>query len=130
MPPAMQHVLARDLVEREQVHRMRDLEAAADRHLVVHEVRAAARFLHAPHADLVGVELAAASSAASRDCDARASPPRMTTMMCEPPEKAGRLPPATGASVKCLISGVTCSMATTSTGMVCACSRDSQRIPL
>ncbi len=30
----------------------------------------------------------------------------MTTTMCEPPEKAGMLPPATGASVKCLISGV------------------------
>src|ERR1700734_3846514 len=44
----------------------------------------------------------------------------MTTTMCEPPEKAGMLPPATGARVKCLISGVSRSMALTSTARVCS----------
>src|SRR5580698_9417533 len=44
----------------------------------------------------------------------------MTTTMCEPPEKAGMLPPPTGARVKCLISGVSRSMALTSTAKVCS----------
>jgi hypothetical protein len=89
---------------------MRDLEARADGDLVVHEVRAAAGFLHAPYADLVGIELVRrAQQGVGVAMHARA--PRraslcMTTTMCEPPEKAGMLPPPTGASLKCLISGV------------------------
>ena len=51
-------MLARDFVEREQVHRVGDVEAAADPHVIVHVVRTAARFLHAAHADLIVVERA------------------------------------------------------------------------
>jgi len=52
-----QQVLARKLIERKQVDRVRNLKLAAHLHLIVHEMRAAARLLHAPHTDLVAIEL-------------------------------------------------------------------------
>ena len=52
-----QHVLAGDLVQGEQVHRVRNLQPAPQFDGVVHEMRTTARFLHAPHPDLVGIEL-------------------------------------------------------------------------
>src|ERR1700689_3021993 len=51
-----EQVLARDLVEREQIHGMGDFDPCSALDLIVHEMRSAARFLHAAHADLVGVE--------------------------------------------------------------------------
>jgi hypothetical protein len=50
-------MFARDLVEREQIDRVRDLEAAADANLLVHEVGASARLFHAPYRDLIMVPL-------------------------------------------------------------------------
>jgi hypothetical protein len=52
-----QHMLAGDLVEAEQIHRMRNFQTAADHNPVVHEMRAAAAFFHPPHTDLIGVKL-------------------------------------------------------------------------
>ena len=85
-----------------------------------------AAFVHAAHnvLDRAGFSLLVSNSDGEPSKEygflCRRALPCMTTMMCEPPEKTGRLPPPTGASLKCLISGVTCSMPTTSTAMVCA----------
>ncbi len=52
-----QHVLARNLVEAEQIHRMRNFQAAADHDPVVQEMRATPAFLHPPDADFIRVQL-------------------------------------------------------------------------
>ncbi len=52
-----QQVLARNLVQAEQIHRMCDFQTAADFDRVVHEMRAAAALFHPPDADFIAVQL-------------------------------------------------------------------------
>src|SRR5450432_3014131 len=52
-----QYVLARNLVEAEQIYRMGNFQSAADLDHIVHEMRSAAAFFHAPDADFVSVQM-------------------------------------------------------------------------